>query len=511
SRWGIDEDEDGDIDRWKRLSAEEATRVAIQAMVRSDFELFQTVLITKEDLLRLGIRQSAADSILEAVKDSEKKLRAILSQSRLITSQTKWMRFDCTMPGLIPADAGKAKQDLLVYENAMAIVETGGKTGLVQFGEMLQVGDVWKLTQMPKPLEGNAVQVVVAGPLMRPAASGVISPAASELSPEMQRLLDQLQALDRKPPAPSADRATVARYVSQRTALLSQLVSVSQTPQQREQWLRQLVDSLASAAQTGAIRDGVQRLAALEEDLRRRSPKSRLLPYVSYRRLMADYTVRIQQADPKQQAEIQKKWLEELTAFAERYPDAEDAADAMLQLAVHYEFSGQADEARQWYQRVADRGKQTTAAIRAAGALRRLDLAGKPLQLAGPGLTGGTIDIQQFRGRTVLVFFWATWCTPCTQSLPQLRALYAQYHDRGFEIIGINLDTTADPVKPFLSQQRVPWPQIYQPGGLNSPIAQSFGIVSLPTLFLVDSSGRVLSTNISIEELKTRLAEVFKK
>jgi len=169
------------------------------------------------------------------------------------------------------------------------------------------------------------------------------------------------------------------------------------------------------------------------------------------------------------------------------------------------------DDARKWYQRVAERREQNPAATRAAGALRRLDLAGKPLTLAGPSLGGGSVDIANLRGRTVLVFFWATWCTPCTQALPQLRALYAQYHDRGFEIIGVNLDTTSDPVKPFLTQRSVTWPQIYQPGGLNSPIAQSFGIVSLPTLFLVDSSGRVLSTNISIEELKTRLAELFKK
>jgi thiol-disulfide isomerase/thioredoxin len=138
-------------------------------------------------------------------------------------------------------------------------------------------------------------------------------------------------------------------------------------------------------------------------------------------------------------------------------------------------------------------------------------LAGKPLRLSGPGLSGGTVDIAQYKGRVVLVFCWATWCTPCTEDLPQLRALYAQYRERGFEVVSVNLDTTSERVAPFLSQNRVTWPQIFQPGGLNSAIAQEFGIVSLPTLFLVDQQGTVITSNTSVDDLKTRLAELFKK
>ncbi len=511
SRWAVDEDEDGKIDRWKQLSAEEATRVAVQALVRGDWALFRTLLVTQDDLDRLGVTTAIADQLLKRVRVTDQQLRELVSRSRLLGPGTRWVRFDSVMPSVLPADAGKSAEDLVVYENAMAIVDNNGKTGLVEFGELLRVGRVWKLTQLPKPVEGTAVQVVAAGPLMRAFAGGAAVSALSDLTPEMQRLLDQLQELDRRPPSPSASPQVLGQYVARRTAILSQLVRLSKSDQQREPWLRQLVDGLASAAQTGALPDAVSRLAELEKELRSRSPNSPLLPYVTYRRLMADYSRKMQTAKPAEQVTIQQTWLKELRQFVEQYPKAEDVADAMVQLAVHHEFAGKLDEARKWYRRAAAEHGETEAGQRAAGALRRLDLAGKPLKLSGPGLNGGTVDVERLRGRVVLVFFWATWCTPCTQSLPELRSLYAQYHDRGFEIVGVSLDATPDAARAFVQQQRVAWPQIYQPGGLSSPIARSFGIISLPTLFLVDSNGQVVSSNVSVGELKTRLAELFKR
>ena len=516
TRWGVDSDEDGRIDFWKRMSAEEASRVAVLAIVESDLQALKTLLVTQDDVEQLGVSASVAEKLLEAVSDSDRKLRAAIGKSRLIQAQTKWMRFDSVMPSLIPSEGGKTESDLLVHENAMAIVDTAGNTGLIQFGEMVRVGDVWKLTQIPQPLEGNSVQVTLGGVLMHSgtdaAGTGTMGSAGSgEVSAEMQRLLQQLQELDQAAPAPNAGRAALANHASQRSSLLSQLVSAAKTAEDKEQWMRQLVDHLASGAQTGSYPEGVQQLRSIESDLTRTSPSSPLVPYVIYRRLMAEYGIGMQSSDTAEQQKVQEKWLANLRNFVQTYATSEDAADAMLQLAVHFEFSGKLKDARDFYAQVAGKYPKTSAGMRASGAVRRLDLAGKPIQLSGPRLGGGTVDISQYRGRVVLVLCWATWCTPCTEDLPQIRSLYAQYRDRGFEIMGVNLDTTPEPVTPFLTQNRVTWPQIYQPGGLASPIAQSFGIVSLPTMFLVDARGAVITSSASVDDLKTRLPELLKK
>ena len=108
------------------------------------------------------------------------------------------------------------------------------------------------------------------------------------------------------------------------------------------------------------------------------------------------------------------------------------------------------------------------------------------------------------------MIFWSTWCKPCTEDLPQIRALRDKYSANGFEILGINLDTTLEPVDGYMSENKVVWPQAYEPGGLESKPALQFGIISLPTMFLVGPDGKVISRSTSVDDLKAKLPELFK-
>jgi len=111
----------------------------------------------------------------------------------------------------------------------------------------------------------------------------------------------------------------------------------------------------------------------------------------------------------------------------------------------------------------------------------------------------------------VAVVFWATWSTQFVSDVPVLRALYEQYGDRGFEIVGVNLDQQPSIVTDFTKQSRITWSNIYQPGGLDAPLAQQFGLVSVPTIFLIGRDGRVISNGLTINDLKAKLAETFRK
>lgn len=504
SRWGIDQNEDGRIDRWKVLSAAEASKEAIRAMVAGDDAALQLVMMNAEDAKAIGLNPQIATKLLEGSVDAGKKAKVILSKSRTLNAQSKWIRFDAQMPSTIPEDDEKATGDIQVYENSMAIIESQGKFIGVQVGEMVRIGEVWKLTQVPQPIE-DGTTLTAGGVLMQPLLAVSGNTANVGTSPEVQKLLEDLQDIEKKFTQPNLDPATVKSLMAKRADLLRKAIELAETDDEKLLLTKQMVDGYALAAQMGTFPEGASDLRAMELDLRRRGPKSALVPYVAYRRIQAQYYVDLQQAEKEKAADVQKEWIKGMQDFLTEFPGAEDGADAMLLLAHHEELSGKPKEATEWYQRLVKEHGKAEAGIRAAGALRRLELKGKPLVLSGPGVDSGAVDLRSYRGKTVLVVFWASEYKVCEEDLPQLRALYQEYRPRGFEILGVCLDSQKETIKPFMTQHRMTWGQIYQPGGLNAPAAMNFGIVSLPTMFLVNGEGVVVSRNATVQDVKTAL------
>jgi peroxiredoxin len=472
-------------------------------MVAGDDAALQAVMVTAEDLKSIGLNQQLAAKLLESSADAGKKSRAVLAKSRSLNAQSKWIRFDAQAPSTIPEDEEKAAGDIQVYENAMVIIESQGKFLGCQIGEMIRIGEVWKLTQIPQPIdEKGGFQVTAGGVLMQPllASAGSANPGAS---PEVEKLLLELQKIEQKMLEPNADRAAIKALMSRRTDLLRRAIDLAESDDEKMLLSKQMVDGYALAAQMGTFPEGAADLRAMELDLRRRSPKSALVPYVAHRRIQSQYYVELQSAEKDKAAEVQKEWIKGMEDFVREFPDSEDAADAMLLLANHEELSGRVKEAAEWYQRLMKERPKTDAGLRATGAVRRLDLKGKPLVLSGPGVESGTVDIRSYRGKTVLVVFWASEYKICEEDLPQLRALYQEHRARGFEILGVCLDSQRELVKPYMTQHRMTWGQIYQPGGLNAPAALNYGIVSLPTMFLVNAEGVVVNRNATIQDVKT--------
>ena len=311
-------------------------------------------------------------------------------------------------------------------------------------------------------------------------------------------------------PVPGLQNGNRSDYKQVENALIK-LVNASKTDEDRAQWTRQLLDQVAAAVQSGNYPSGVARLKQLETEITKASPKSPLVPVAKYRAMLAQYANSMQEADSNEaRQKIHETWLKNLEDFLDENPKADDAADAGLQLAVALEFGGKIDKAKKWYQHVSTEFGESPSGSRAAGALRRIELTGKPLTLTGAALAGGgTVDLKQFKGKNVLVFFWDTRSKLCLEDLPQIKTLYEEYRSKGFEVIGINLDVVKDEVGPYLSQHQVRWPQIFEPGGLESAPARTFGIISLPTMFLVDGDGKVINRNATVADVKTYLQEAI--
>ncbi len=134
---------------------------------------------------------------------------------------------------------------------------------------------------------------------------------------------------------------------------------------------------------------------------------------------------------------------------------------------------------------------------------------GDVMELSFTSLDGKDIDMEQYRGGVVLVDFWATWCVPCLRTLPGLKDLYAGYHDRGFEILGISLDEDREKLTSFLEKEEIAWPQQFDGKGWENELAASFGISAIPTTYLVGPDGVIVAKNPTKDELNAMLDELL--
>ncbi|HET6516119.1 MAG TPA: TlpA disulfide reductase family protein [Thermodesulfovibrionales bacterium] len=106
-------------------------------------------------------------------------------------------------------------------------------------------------------------------------------------------------------------------------------------------------------------------------------------------------------------------------------------------------------------------------------------------------LQGTKVSLSGFRGKVVLLEFWATWCPPCRESIPELNRLYDKYRDKGLTVIGISMDKGGDvssTVGSFMKEQGVVYPVLIDDG----KVSALYGVTSIPAMFIVDKEGKMV-------------------
>lgn len=510
-RWGIDSDEDGEIDSWRAISAEEVTSEIVAALRNNDEKRFTRLLITESELSQLGVGKSQIEDLKNKVSAAKKEFAGFAREQDKVRRETRWLHFGGTRPGVIPAGTEDSTKDITVYDNIVAIIETNGKQGQIAIGSLFQVGEKWRAIELPEiVVEG---QVATNGGIFSQASMTRIPDETQGSLPDgitetTQKLLEQYDEVDRelgKARSPSE----IAKLNDQRANLLIQLTKATPSAEEKMNWIRQCADTVSGAFQTGEYPDGLAKLEQFQKDLARDGIGREAIAYVAYRHMNAKYTQDIQGSDADL-AEIQEAWLKQLSEFVKTYPTSEHAPEAISQLALAEEFAGEEKKAIEWYRQIVTNFPDSPMAEKARGAERRLTAVGKPLRIQGKTIDGKTIDTGAYRNRVVLVHYWASWCDLCKQDFETLKNIQAKYARRGLTIVGANLDMDESTAGTEIRSQQLPWQQLYAEGGLDGRLANELGIVTLPTMILIDSQGRVVSRNITAGELDGELRKLIK-
>ncbi len=123
-------------------------------------------------------------------------------------------------------------------------------------------------------------------------------------------------------------------------------------------------------------------------------------------------------------------------------------------------------------------------------------------------ISGRSLSLAQYRGKVLLIDFWATWCAPCIKQMPHLKKCYEEYRDQGFEIVGFSADTDTLRLRQYLNSNGIMWDNVFCPDGLNDETMRLYRTANIPASFLIDRLGIVRHVNLSGEGLETAIVEL---
>ncbi len=193
----------GKIVSWSRISAEEASKVFVQALVSGDSELIETVMASPAELEALGIPKGEIDAVAAAEKQRVAQLTALRAGLVGWDSKTTFMGLSGAMPHLIPADAG-LKDDVILCESATIFAGSAtaqanaGKMAFLQVGEMVKIGETWKFVDLPRVIDPSKTEVipVVEGGIRSWVFRDNAANAAGGENPQVAQAMQALAAFD---------------------------------------------------------------------------------------------------------------------------------------------------------------------------------------------------------------------------------------------------------------------------------------------------------------------------
>ena len=140
------------------------------------------------------------------------------------------------------------------------------------------------------------------------------------------------------------------------------------------------------------------------------------------------------------------------------------------------------------------------------------ELIGNPVpDFSATDLDGNPISLQDYRGKVVLLDFWGVWCGFCIIEMPNLKKVYATYKDQGFDIIGVSLDDKESELRDYIKENDIRWRQVFSGKAWGEdPLAQQYNITGVPSQWLIDREGKLITHKARGEDLEQLVVEALK-
>ena len=128
-----------------------------------------------------------------------------------------------------------------------------------------------------------------------------------------------------------------------------------------------------------------------------------------------------------------------------------------------------------------------------------------------PGIQGNIVKISDYisKNKYTLIDFWASWCGPCRAEMPTVVKAYTDYHDKGFEVVGVSLDNDKEAWLQAIELLRMPWPQMSDLNGWDCEGAQLYNVRSIPSNVLIDQQGNIIAKDLRGEDLLNKMAKLL--
>ena len=132
-------------------------------------------------------------------------------------------------------------------------------------------------------------------------------------------------------------------------------------------------------------------------------------------------------------------------------------------------------------------------------------------EFSAPNPEGEKVSLKDAMGEITLIDFWASWCKPCRIENPNVVNLYNEYHDKGFNIIGVSLDKSKSKWEKAIKDDQLDWYHISNLKYWQDPIAQEYGVRSIPKTFLIDDDGKIIAKNLRGDDLRKKVSDLLDK
>ena len=208
-------------------------------------------------------------------------------------------------------------------------------------------------------------------------------------------------------------------------------------------------------------------------------------------------------------AEFDRKNLESLNAYLDT---AKTSRAATFLIADHVVRNWSYDKADSSYNILSDAVKASAEGKRLRETLDRASqcvIGGTPDDFTLQTPDGADFNLYSLRGHYVIIDFWASWCGPCRAEMPNVKSIYADYHDKGLEILGVSLDDDAAKWTDAIAKLELPWHHVSALKGWDCPVAAKFNVTGIPRMFILDPDGKIIDMDLRGDDLRTRIAGLY--